>query len=61
VEILTLVLGGLLTIGGAGGLVVAFRRGQAQDRAGESRWFRAAVVALALGSAAFLVTVTLSR
>ena len=60
-EIVTLVLGGLLTIGGAGALVVAFRHGQAGRTADERRWFRLAVAGLGLGSVAFLVTVTLAR
>lgn len=60
-EIVTLVLGGLLTIGGAAALVVAFRHGQAERRDDERRWFRLAVVGLGLGSLAFLVTVTLVR
>lgn len=55
-----LVLGGLLTIGGAGALVVAFRHGQAQRRDDERRWFRLAVAGLALGSLAFLATVALT-
>lgn len=60
-EIVTLVLGGLLTIGGAAALVVAFRHGQAERRDDERRWFRLAVLGLGLGSLAFLVTVTLVR
>lgn len=59
-DLATLVLGGLATIGGAGALVVAFRHGQAGRRDDERRWFRAAVAALALGSASFLVTVLLA-
>jgi hypothetical protein len=42
------------TVGGAAALVLAFRRGQTGDRAGERRLFRGAVVGLALGSLAFL-------
>lgn len=55
-----LALGGLLTIGGAGALVVAFRHGQAERRDDERRWFRLAVAGLALGSLAFLATVALA-
>lgn len=47
-------LGAVGTVGGACALVVAFRRGQGGDRAGEQRLFRAAVLGLALGSLAFL-------
>ncbi len=54
-------LGGLLTVGGAGALVVAFRHGQAGRPDAERTWFRSAVAALALGSLAFFVTVTLAR
>jgi hypothetical protein len=53
-------VGAILTIGGAGALVVAFRHGQFGRRADERRWFTAAVVALALGSLAFLATVVLA-
>lgn len=60
-DVLTLALGGALTIGGAGALVVAFRHGQRGHRDDERRWFRGAVAALALGSLAFLVTVALAR
>jgi len=60
VEIVTLVIGGVLTIGGAGALVVAFRHGEAGRTEDERRWFRAAVGALAVGSLAFLVTVAQS-
>lgn len=60
-EFVTLALGGLLTIGGAAALVVAFRHGQADRRDDERRWFRLAVAGLGLGSLAFLVTVTLTR
>lgn len=56
-----LALGGLLTIGGAAALVVAFRHGQAGRTDDERRWFRLAVAGLALGSLAFLVTVSLTR
>ncbi|GEN78604.1 hypothetical protein [Actinotalea fermentans] len=59
-EIVTLALGGLCTIGGAGALVAAFRHGQAGRAADERRWFRMAVVGLALGSTAFLVTALLA-
>lgn len=59
VELVTLALGGLLTIGGAAALVVAFRHGQAGRADDERRWFRGAVVGLALGSAGFLATVLL--
>ncbi len=60
-DVVALALGGLLTIGGAGALVVAFRHGQAGRTDDERRWFRVAVAGLALGSVAFLVTVTLTR
>ena len=60
-HLVALASGGLLTIGGAAALVVAFRHGQAGRRDDERTWFRAAVVGLALGSLAFLVTVTLTR
>ena len=60
-DVVTLALGGLLTIGGAGALVVAFRHGQAGRHADERRWFRIAVGGLGLGSLAFLVTVALAR
>lgn len=59
-EIVTLALGGLLTIGGAGALVVAFRLGQEDRPDAERLWFRAAVGALALGSVSFLATVLLT-
>ena len=61
VDFVTLALGGLLTIGGAGALVIAFRHGQAGRTDAEQRWFRVAVAGLALGSAAFLATVLLAR
>ena len=53
----TLALGAVGTIGGAAALVVAFRHAQAGRRADERRWFTVAVVALAVGSLAFLATV----
>lgn len=53
----TLALGAVGTIGGAAALVVAFRHSQAGRRAAERRWFTVAVVALAVGSLAFLATV----
>lgn len=56
----TLALGGVLTIGGAGALVVAFRHGQAGRKDAERTWFRLAVGALALGSVGFLATVVLA-
>ncbi len=59
-DLVTLTLGGLLTIGGAGALVVAFRHGQAGRADDERRWFRAAVAGLALGSLAFVATVWLA-
>lgn len=59
-ELLTLALGAVLTVGGAAALVVAFRHGQAGRRADERRWFLAAVAALALGSLGFLATVILA-
>lgn len=52
-----LALGGVLTIGGAALLVLAFRRGQDGDRDAERRLFRYSVAALAAGSLCFLVTV----
>ena len=52
-----LALGAVGTLGGAGLLVLAFRRGQVQDRAGERRLFRAAVGALAVGSLLWLATI----
>ena len=55
-----LVLGALLTLTGAGLLVVAFRQGQSQRPDAERRTFRLAVVGLAAGSLLFLVTMTLS-
>lgn len=58
--ILTLALGGLLTLAGAWALVTAFRHGQQGRREEERRWFRAAVAGLAAGSALFLVTVVLA-
>jgi hypothetical protein len=60
VDVVMLAFGGLLTIGGAGALVVAFRHGQAERRDDERRWFRLAVAGLALGSLAFLATVALA-
>lgn len=60
VDVVMLALGGILTIGGAGALVVAFRHGQADRRGAERVWFRLAVAGLALGSAAFLATVLLA-
>ena len=60
-DVVALALGGLLTIAGAAALVVAFRHGQAGRPEDERRWFRLAVAGLALGSLAFLVTVTLTR
>lgn len=55
-----LALGAVLTIGGAAGLVVAFRHGQAGRRDVERRTFRLAVVGLAIGSLVFLATVVLA-
>lgn len=52
-------LGGLLTIGGAALLVVAFRHGQAGRAADERRVFRLAVAALAVGSLGFLASALL--
>ena len=54
-----LTLGAAGTLGGAGTLVVAFRTGQDGDTAREKVLFRGAVTALAVGSAAFLVTMIL--
>jgi len=56
VEALTLALGGLLTVGGAALLVIAFRHGQAGRVDDERRTFRLAVGGLAAGSLLFLVT-----
>ncbi|HQY33682.1 hypothetical protein [Actinotalea sp.] len=55
-----LALGAGGTIGGAVLLVAAFRRGQAQDRAGERRLFRSAVAALAVGSLLWLATIVVA-
>jgi hypothetical protein len=60
VQPLALVLGALLTIGGAGLLVLAFRQGQAGRAEDERRTFRLAVGALATGSLFFLVTTVLA-
>lgn len=57
---LLLVLGAVLTVGGAVLLVVAFRRGQDGRRDGERRAFRLAVAGLAAGSLLFLATVVLA-
>ncbi len=48
-------IGALGTLGGAGMLVAAFRRGQQGDKAREGRLFRRAVGSLALGSLSFLL------
>lgn len=56
-QLLLLALGGVLTIGGATLLVLAFRRGQTGDQDTERRLFRYSVAALATGSLCFLVTV----
>ncbi|WP_149202843.1 hypothetical protein [Actinotalea subterranea] len=55
-----LALGAVLTLGGAGLLVVAFRHGQAGRTDAERRTFRLAVAGLAAGSLALLATVVLS-
>ena len=60
VQPLLLALGAVLTLGGAGLLVVAFRHGQAGRTDAERRSFRLAVTGLALGSLAFLATVVLT-
>lgn len=60
VQSLTLVLGGLLTIGGAGLLVLAYRQGQAGRADDERRTFRLAVAFLATGSLFFLTTTVLA-
>lgn len=60
VQVVTLVLGGALTIVGSLLLVTAFRHGQSQRRDLERRDFRRAVAALALGSILFFVTVALT-
>ena len=62
-ELLTavaVILGGLLTLGGAALLVVAFRHGQAGRADDERRVFRLAVAALAVGSLGFLASAMLS-
>lgn len=59
VAVLLLALGGVLTIGGAWLLVVAFRHGQAGRRDAERRTLGAAVASLAAGSLLFLATVAL--
>lgn len=56
VHLVTLVLGGLLTIAGALALVVAFRHGQAGEPDAERRVFRLAVAGLAAGSLLFFAT-----
>lgn len=48
-------LGGVATVGGAGLLVAAFRSGQAGAVERERRWFRLAVLGLAIGSALFVL------
>jgi hypothetical protein len=60
VQTVALVLGALLTLTGAGLLVLAFRQGQAGRPDDERRTFRLAVVGLATGSVLFLVTMMLS-
>lgn len=60
VQPLLLALGAVLTLGGAGLLVVAFRHGQAGRADAERRSFRLAVAGLALGSLAFLAIVVLT-
>ncbi|MCL3860664.1 hypothetical protein [Actinotalea sp. K2] len=55
-HLLLLALGGLLTIGGAGALAVAYRHGQDGRRDAEKVTFRAAVAALAAGSLLFLLS-----
>jgi len=61
VTVVTFILGAAGTLGGALLLVAAYRLGQARDVAGERRLFRAAVAALALGSALWLATMVLSQ
>ena len=48
-------LGGVGVLGGAVAFVLAFRRGQADDAAGERRTFRWAVTGLGVGSAVLLL------
>ena len=59
-DVVTLVLGAVLSLAGAAALVIAFRHGQAGRRTQERRLFPLAVAALALGSLCFLATVMLS-
>ena len=49
-----LLVGALVTLAGAGVLVLAFRRGQEGEPAQERRLFRLAVVLLAFGSLSFV-------
>lgn len=60
-QILTLVLGAVLTLGGALLLVVAFRHGRDGRPDDEHRTFRYAVGGLAVGSLMFLATAMLSQ
>lgn len=59
-QILTLVLGAVFTLAGAGLLVVAFRHGRDGQPDDERRTFRYAVAGLAIGSLMFLATAMLS-
>jgi hypothetical protein len=61
VQPLALVLGAVLTLAGAGLLVVAYRQGQAGRIDDERRTFRLAVASLAVGSLFFLVTTVLAN
>ena len=58
--IVTLALGGAVSIAGAIYLVAAFRDGQAGRVDAERAKFRCATAALALGALCFLVTVVLT-
>ncbi len=60
-QILTLVLGAVLTLGGAALLVLAFRHGRDGRPDAERRTFRYAVAGLAVGSLMFLATAMLSQ
>lgn len=60
-DAVTLALGAVLTIAGAGLLVIAFRHGQAGRVRDERRTFRLAVAGLAAGSLLFLVTTVMAN
>lgn len=61
VDAVALALGAVLTIAGAGLLVLAFRQGQAGRVQEERRTFRLAVAGLAAGSLMFLVTTVMAN